>query len=294
MSTIEKAIDKLRSGQAPEQRHEGRPDADRLDKAALSQEKRDAGDKAGTAPREIKWDFSQLDAAGMIIKEDSKNLIAEEYRQIKRPLLINAFATGAAAIERGNVIMITSALPGEGKTFSTMNLAMSIALERDKTVLLVDADVARPAVSHYLNERPSIGLIDYLVNDKIGVADVLLHTDVPNLRVLPAGRQHPHSTELLASRRMQQLTLELSSRYPDRVILFDSPPLLATTEAAVLAGLMGQIVVVVEAERTQKEAVQEALSLLDRNAIISLILNKSRQSSGKAYYSYYHYHAEST
>jgi len=293
MSTIEKAIERLQGagkvsdGAAQEASPDKAPDGETF---AASSTKGEA--QAPPGRRSVKWDFSLMDAAGLLVGEDSKTVIAEEYRQIKRPLLVNAFATGAAAIENGNLIMITSALPGEGKTFSTINLAMSIALERDKTVLLVDADVARPAVSQYLSEKSVIGLVDYLNNDQISLVDVLVRTDIPNLRVLPAGRRHPHSTELLASARMEQLTRELSTRYPDRIILFDLPPLLATTEAAVLARLMGQIVMVVEAGRTQKEIIQEALALLDEESMISLILNKSRQPFGRAYYNYYHYHAD--
>lgn len=291
MSTIEKAIERLQgSGKAPQDSTTEASIGNRTDDDVLPPTEEKA--HAPAASRTVKWDWNLLDSAGMLTAEGSKSLLAEEYRQIKRPLLINAFATGPAAIDNGNLIMITSALPGEGKTFSAINLAMSIALERDKTVLLVDADVARPAVSQYFSEAESIGLVDYLNHNEISVADVLLHTDIPNLRVLSAGRRHPHSTELLASTRMEQLTRELSTRYPDRLILFDSPPLLATTEAAVLARLMGQIVMVIEAGRTQKDVIQDALALLDDKSMISLILNKAQRPFGRTYYNYYHYHGD--
>ena len=221
------------------------------------------------------------------MKDGEKNPIAEEYRQIKRPLLINAFSQGASAIQNGNLIMITSALPGEGKTFTAINLAMSIALERDRTVLLVDADVAKPGVSEYIGKTEWPGLVDYLLSDTMQLSDVLVKTDVPKLRLLPAGRRHPHSTELLASESMRRLAQELASRYPDRVVIFDSPPLLATSEAAVLARLMGQIVMVVEASRTSQDIIQDALGQLNPDIMTSLILNKSHQPFGTPYYDYY-------
>lgn len=305
MSTIERAIDKLKhSGDRAEgpdkpveegiAKQEEAAKAVESDTPALgdpASSDSQAPAKASGDPEAVVWDISRLEEAGLIVKDAGKTTLSEEYRLIKRPLLINAFSSGAAAIENGNLIMVTSALPGEGKTFTSINLAMSIALERDKTVLLVDADVARPVISGFFGNQAQIGLVDYLLNDEMKLSDVLVHTNIPNLRILPAGRRHPHSTELLASDNMHRLTQELASRYPDRIVIFDSPPLLATTEAVVLAGLMGQIVVVVEAERTTREVVQDAVDLLGPNAVTSLVLNKSHKALGTPYYDYYNYHA---
>src|SRR3569623_487404 len=173
----------------------------------------------------ISLEFERLAAAGMVTPDGERSQMAEEFRHIKRPLLLNAFGEGAMPKPNRNLLMVTSARPNEGKTFTAINLALSIALERDRTVLLVDADVARPSVARMLDFPGTAGLVDYLAD--------------------PAGRRHSHSTELLASEAMQQLAQELADRYSDRVVVFDSPPLLATTEAAVLAGLMGQVVMVV-------------------------------------------------
>lgn len=238
--------------------------------------------------REIKLDMLRLRAAGMVTPDAARSQIAEEFRMIKRPLLKNAFGQGAALVENGNLIMVTSAFPGEGKTFNSINLAMSIATEFDNTVLLIDADVARPAVTAYFGIETGPGLVDYLTGDHPDLSQLLIRTDIPKLTLLPAGRRHHHSTELLASENMRNLVRELSQRYSDRIVIFDSPPLLATTEASVLASLMGQIVVVVESEKTTQDALKEALLLLDANKSINLVLNKSRQPFGADYYGAYY------
>ena len=187
---------------------------------------------------------------------------------------------------------MTSALAGEGKTFTSINLAMSIAMEMDKTVLLIDADVAKPDVTARLGIEAEKGLIDVLLDDGLTLPDVLLRTDIPKLTLLPSGSRHVHSTELLASERMRQLTLELSTRYSDRIVIFDSPPLLLTSEARVLAGLMGQIVLVTEESKTPQHAVKEAVGMLDANEIVGIVMNKGahrKDVDGYGGYGYYPY-----
>ena len=232
----------------------------------------------------INLDFERLAAAGMVTPDGERSQMAEEFRHIKRPLLLNAFGEGAMPKPNRNLLMVTSARPHEGKTFTAINLALSIALERDRTVLLVDADVARPSVARMLDFPGTAGLVDYLADPGRRLADLLLHTSLPKLRILPAGRRHSHSTELLASEAMQQLAQELADRYSDRVVVFDSPPLLATTEAAVLAGLMGQVVMVVEAGKTKRDEVKEALALLKPDQFVGVVLNKSNRPFGTEYY----------
>ncbi|MDX9740804.1 MAG: XrtA-associated tyrosine autokinase [Gammaproteobacteria bacterium] len=241
---------------------------------------------ASTVPstaRTVHLDLDRLEKMNYITHEGERTLLAEEYRLIKRPLLANAFGKNADLIEHGNLIMVTSARAGEGKTFTSVNLAMSIAMEMDRTVLLVDADVGRPRVHQILGTPLGPGLIDLLLDDSLDVADVMLKTNVPKLSLIPMGRYHDHSTELLASQEMLRLTGELAGRYPDRVVIFDAPPLLITSEAVVLAGLMGQIVFVVLAEKTPRAAVRDALSLLDANKPIGLVLNKCRRTPGDSY-----------
>lgn len=243
---------------------------------------------------DVKLDLDRLRALGMVTPDLERSAIAEEYRLIKRPLINNVLGKGATVVPNANLIMVTSSLPGEGKSFSSINLAMSIALERDKTVLLVDADVAKPSLNKTLGIKAEKGLVDYLLGEAPDLSSLLLKTNVPKLSILPSGKRHAHSTELLASENMRSLLQELASRYPDRIIIFDSPPLLATSESSVLANQMGQVVVVVEAERTPENVVKDAVAMLDKNMIIGLILNKSGQLFGSDYYGSYGYGAYGT
>ncbi len=232
------------------------------------------------------FDLQRLKAEGCITPDTGRSRLAEEYRMIKRPILINAFGKGAALVPDGNMIMVTSTYPGEGKTFTAVNLAMSITQEMDKTVLLVDADVGRSRIHRMLGTPDSPGLMDVLLDDNLDMADAMVRTSISNLRVLPKGRAHPRATELLASNAMAELTREMANRYPDRIVIFDSPPLLITSEAVVLASHMGQIVFVVEANQTSQGAVKEALALLDDSKPIGLVLNKARRIMTSDYYGY--------
>ena len=253
----------------------------------------EAEPQAAGSGKRVTLDLSRLREAGLVDPLSSKsNRTTEQFRRIKRPLLLHVRGEGATVVDNANMIMVTSALPGEGKTFTSINLAMSIAMEMDKTVLLIDADVAKPDVTSRLGVDAEKGLIDVLLDDGLTLPDVLLRTDIPKLTLLPSGNRHVHSTELLASERMRQLTLELSSRYPDRIIIIDSPPLLLTSEARVLAGLVGQVVLVAEESRTPQHAVKEAIDLLDENEIVGIVLNKgSQRKDGDGYggYGYYPY-----
>jgi exopolysaccharide/PEP-CTERM locus tyrosine autokinase len=241
---------------------------------------------SGQPSRRVDINLEQLHRLGMVTPESGRTAVAEEFRMIKRPLIKHALAKGGGAggvSRHNNLIMVTSALPGEGKTFCAINLAMSIAMEMDHTVLLVDADVARPSVPRYLGIEASEGLMDVLLNDKLDLSDVMLRTNVDTLRILPAGQSHKNSTELLASLSMSNLLDDIARRYPDRIVIFDSPPLLMTTEAKVLASHMGQVVVVVEAETTTQHAVRDALRQLGTDNNVSLVYNKTKAFSGNNY-----------
>ena len=210
--------------------------------------------------RTVHIDLDMLATKGMVTPEQPRSAIAEEFRVIKRPLLRNATDVGPARIDNANLIMVTSAMPGEGKTFSAINLAISMAMELDYTVLLVDADVSRPSVFRQLGLPPERGLMD----------------------VLP----HQRATELLASENMNRLLKQIASRYSDRIVVFDSPPLLVTTESRVLATHMGQVVLVVESERTTHSSVKQALATIESCPIKLMMLNKSRHSGPGSYYGY--------
>lgn len=241
------------------------------------------------SPRYRPLNLPRLQEQGMLTHDGGRSSVAEDFRIIKRPLLRQARASGADAIRHGNLIVVTSAMPGEGKTYCAINLAMSIAMEMDITVLLVDADVARPSVLKVLGLAPEPGLMDVLLDPQLAMADVILKTNVANLSILPAGRSNRHATELLASRAMSRLLAEIASRYADRIVVFDSPPLLITSEAHALVGQMGQVVMVVEAETTTQHAVREALRQIESCEHIHLIYNKTKSFPGNDYYGYGNY-----
>jgi len=216
-------------------------------------------------------------------------------RRIKRPLLFNcqkAAALGQTDGNPANVIMVTSALPGEGKTFVSINLAMSLAAELDRRVLLVDADVARGDVSRTLGIEPARGLSDLLHEESRIAEDGVLGSNVDGLSILPAGSALEHVDELYAGAFMHDIVRALAHADPRRLVIFDSSPLLATTEAAVLARNMGQIVMVVEADRTPQKAVTEALAMLDGFDNVSLVLNKTTSSESASYGYGYGYGSE--
>lgn len=231
-------------------------------------------------------DWMRLTELGYVAPGDSNTLAVEEYRNIKRPLVSNAFGKGSEGISRANLILITSSLPGEGKTFTAINLALSIANERDKKVLLIDADVARPSIAKVLGIKSSPGLIDYLEGADVTFSDIAIRTTIPGLRVIPAGKLHKHSTELLSSNKMALFVEELSSRYPDRIVIFDSPPLLAATQGEILAKLVGQVVLVIEAEKTMQSVVMESVDKLASCDVVLAVFNKSKTNTDTGYYGY--------
>ncbi len=245
-----------------------------------------------SAPRRttgmVELDLARMHAMGLVTAAGGRTTLVEDFRIIKRPLLKRAFAARGPGDKPGNLIMITSSLPGEGKTFCSINLAMSIAMELDHTVLLIDADVARPSVLRTLGLPAQRGLMDLLLDDKLDMADVMLRTNVNTLTILPAGSNNPRATELLASQAMTTFVYEIANRYPDRIVIFDSPPLLLTSEAHVLANHMGQIALVVEAEGTTQHAVKESLRQLEGCNNVNLIYNKTREFPGLDTYDYHY------
>lgn len=217
---------------------------------------------------------------------------ADEYRRIKRPLLSNAFGKSSSLVEKGNLILVTSSIPGEGKTHTAINLALSIAHERDHTVMLVDCDVTRHGTSRMLGIADRPGLVDIIESDSFTVGDALLRTDIPELTLLSAGKQHDFVTELLASKKMSELVAEIGERYDDRVIIFDGPPLLPTPQTQVLTELVGQVVFVVETGKTPQSLVNEALDMIPEEQATGLVMNKSEGISSRSSYYYGYYGSE--
>lgn len=290
MSTIEKAVDKLNAFTKAEKKTEDAalspsslPDIDDFIDETVSSDAdlnlHQPGEKLNTATFSVKIPWTKFAGMGMVSRDAPRSQVAEEFRIIKRPLIMNISGKNAVDVEHPNLIMVTSCMQGEGKTFTAINLAISMSMEKEKNVLFVDGDISKATAGTLLGvpqDRP--GLIDLLEHDDLSVQDVLLHTSVPNLSIIPAGHIHQQSTELLASQQMLFLAQELSERYQDRIVIFDSPPLLMTTEARVLANAMGQIVFVVAAEQTAKEALNEALGYLSGDKVVGMVLNKAKRN----------------
>jgi exopolysaccharide/PEP-CTERM locus tyrosine autokinase len=247
--------------------------------------------------KHICFDRAALVDAGVLPDGQHQEMISQQFRRIKRPVLQCAFDENLQVGNNANIIMIASALPGAGKSFCSLSLANSIATERDFGAVLVDADVLKPGLTRAFGLDDQIGLIDYLADPAIGVADVLVATDMNDVIIIPAGRSHPQATELLASQRMHKFVAALSETFPRHTIILDTPPLLLTNEAQVLAETAGQIVLIIESRVSSQESVMQALSMLDRSKPINAILNKSRGASKGGYqgdgYGYYPYKGRS-
>jgi exopolysaccharide/PEP-CTERM locus tyrosine autokinase len=237
--------------------------------------------------RRLKLNFENLERAGVFTQRSGSYRLAEELRHIKRRLLINASDFGEGPIDRSNLIMVTSAGPSEGKTYVAANLAVSIELEIDRTVLLVDCDTVKMATSRLFGVYDRPGLSDLLMRPDLDIAQVLCRTDLDDLTILPAGSRVTHINEHMASQRMQRLITEMATRYDDRIVVLDSPPLLATSETSVLARLVGQIVIVVAAGQTKQADFLAALDQVDPAKISGLILNRSDEKPETSYYESY-------
>lgn len=252
-------------------------------KAVVRQPEERPAEVETRASKSIVLNLETIAASGLLVPHAARNQLADEFRVIKRPLIANAMGRSGSAVPNGNLIMVTSALPGEGKSFTAINLAISIAMELDNTVMLVDADVARPSVLNMLGLPQSAGLLDVLKENSLDISGALLRTNIEKLSILPSGTPHPRATELLASDTMIRLLEDMSSRYSDRIIIFDSPPLLLTTEARVLATHMGQVVIVVNAENTAQAAVKQAITTIEACPVKMMVLNQVRADKADGY-----------
>jgi receptor protein-tyrosine kinase len=236
--------------------------------------------------RTVVLDTARLALAGTVDWTADRTPVMEELRLIKRRLLRRAFDNRDATNSLSHLVMVTSAKPREGKTFAATNIAISISLEEDYNVLLVDADIRRQALRQNLGLEANQGFVDLLLNPSLDLADVLLRTNIPRLSVLPAGTMSDRAPELLASSRMRDLIDDMAQRYRDRIILFDTAPCLVSSDAATLAAHVGQVIFVVEAEQTQQHEIVAGLNLISACPEISLILNKAQPLATTSYGGY--------
>jgi exopolysaccharide/PEP-CTERM locus tyrosine autokinase len=303
MSLVEQALARMRNQAAAAKGNQAQPAAVKANQAAVvkadvQRKKADSKPRPAPAPRPLAapfpeppeaakhmtLDIAKMRANGYLPEESRDRQFADHYRRIKRPLIDRVYEETDGTDMR--VIMVTSALPGDGKTFTSINLAMSMALERDVSVLLIDCDVAKRHVSDIVGMRREVGLLDALVDESVDVESLVVQTNLRGLSILPAGKPVEATTELLSSNRMRQIIANLFVRNPRRILLLDSPPLLITNEGRALLKIAGQLALVVRAGHTPRHAVQEALALFDPEKPGGMILNHVTKSGGEGLYGY--------
>ena len=238
-------------------------------------------------------DRGRLARYGITLPSSGRSRTVEEFRLVKRNLMTQLAQGSSPGGQRsGRMIMVTSARPGEGKTFISLNLALAFASERDVKALLVDVDTQHSSMQTILGIPSEQGIVDVLAGT-CELSDVLVQTNIPNLMVLPSGRGGPHVPELFSSNQMAVVMAEMTRRFADRYIIIDTPPCMASSDAAALAPLVGQMVFIVEAHHTQQMEIETSLSMLSACPRISLLLNKSDTLSGEHFRSYeYYYHSQ--
>jgi protein-tyrosine kinase len=244
------------------------------------------------AARRLTIDSAKLARTGIFTPDSTINRTTEEFRLIKRAILEQAGKAQADGVANSNLVMVTSTREGEGKTFVALNLAFSIAAERDRSVVLIDADPAKSSIAHYLGIEAAHGLIDLLREEQALPADALLATSIEGLSVVPSGERDHLGAELFASDRMGAVLQMFCRDSPDSIVIIDAPPVLATSEPSSLARHVDQTILVVEADRTSRAAINEALNLIAICPHIGLVLNKARFRFGAvrfgAYYKTYY------
>ncbi len=238
----------------------------------------------GRHSQQFDFDLAALALRKFLVPNCDDRILIDEFRALKRTLANNAMGKSPNPIRRANIILVTSALPGEGKTYCAINLAMSLAAQVDNRVLLIDADVVKPALSQRLNMPPHRGLLDLLTDQPTPMCDVILRTNIPKFSIIPSSVPRSDSAERVSSAAMDRLLDEMAQRYADRLIVIDAPPLLLTNESRILAGLAGQVVMVVEAGKTTHRAVQNAYEAVAQCPVVLSILNK--RSHAMAGYGY--------
>jgi exopolysaccharide/PEP-CTERM locus tyrosine autokinase len=240
--------------------------------------------------RFVEIDRVRLQEAGFILPDAPVTGLAEELRLIKRQLLLGVTGKTGISEEKRRRILIASSQPDDGKTFCALNLALSLASERDLEVLLVDGDFPKPEALSLLGVESGPGLVDALADPSADVESFIIRTDLGGLSLLPAGRKANNVPELLASERTAALLASLTAANPRRIVLFDSPPALMASPASVLASHVGQTLIVVRADKTIESDLKETVALLSACEQVGLVLNGAGfAASGRRFGHYYGY-----
>ena len=239
--------------------------------------------------RHGKVDRQALREGGFIMPDAPVTGLAEEFRIIKRQLLQAASGKTGIAPDKRQSILVCSPSPDDGKTFCAVNLALSLATEKQVEVLLIDADFSKPEILSILGLEGSEGLMDAIADPSADPESFVIQTDIERLSVLPAGRQTNNVSEMLAAEHTRNVLDALTQR-PNRIVVFDSPPALMASPASVLASKVGQVVMVVRADKTKETDLREAIGLLSGCDHVSLMLNGAGfTASGRRFGSYYGY-----
>ena len=297
MSIIEKAMEKLKTPQPEAAPPLPRRENPASPAAGRAQERMQV--VADNAPAPWPVDMDRLRDEGLVpVEQAAERRLIDELRRIKRPLLNNTGGERAKSLTHPERIMVTSAIPGEGKTFTALNLALSLAREPDFEVLLIDGDIPKANITRSLGLQDKPGLMDVLVHPDRRPDNVIVRTEIPNLLVVPTGERHPLTAELFGGRRMKQVLEAWGHPRRQRLLLFDSSPLLATSEAEALASDVGQIVMIVAAGRTRQQELKAAMQRLGESQYIGFVFNMSRLPGMENpyyddYYSNYYTHSTS-
>jgi protein-tyrosine kinase len=281
MSLVEQAIARLRNQQAGAQKPVL---GGSVPKSVPLPTPNESEDSTKVANR-LLIDANALRASGYLPEASKDRQFADQYRRIKRPLIEKALSGDDAGGEP-RIIMVASAVPGDGKTFNSINLAFSMALERDISILLIDSDVSKHHITDIFGLRQRKGLLDALTDESLDPETLVVTTSSRGFSILPAGTRVEGTAELMSSNRMRQIVATLCARNSRRILLLDSPPLLITNEGRALAKIAGQVVLVVRAGVTPRHAVQAAIGMFDEKQAGGLILNEVKVGFTEGYYGY--------
>jgi exopolysaccharide/PEP-CTERM locus tyrosine autokinase len=286
LSIVEKAIDKLRKAGEPLVVGGLMAPAAELEQAGSAPRPSAGSTRAAGHRQQISLDQRRLHDAGLLPPDSEAARVSSEYRRIKRPIVAHALSSG---VPESRVVVVASAAAGEGKTFTALNLAFSLSLEQDASVLLVDADAPKPNLTTLLGLEGRPGLLDVLAQPDCDAEDYVFGTDIPKLAFLPIGQRAANATELMASQRMRRALSRLLDADTSRIIVIDSPPVLQTTEAAALLDAAGQVALVVRAALTPRQAVMDTIRLIGTGKKLGLVLNEAEPRLAGSLYHYYGY-----
>jgi protein-tyrosine kinase len=286
MSLIERALEKYRrSGDKPTTRSSVAPAVPVPEVPAAQRD-------LPCAPEILELDSFDLRRKGYMAAEEAMSEMMHQFRRLKRPLVINALQRDPGTAISSRIIAVGSAIAGEGKSFTSLNLAMSLAIERDFNVLLIDGDIARGALSTAVGLKDAPGLLDLLTDGDKTLENCVRRTSLEGLYVLPSGRWRDDAPELLGSTRLKRLLADITGRFPGCLVVCDTAPILLTNEGSVFMSLAGQVVFIVSSGSTPRQSVIDSLALIPADRAISMVLNKfaGQVDSG---YQYYGQHYES-